>query len=389
MKVYGIIYQDEAHVLKNPLSRIGDCFKYIPYKYRYVLTATPLPNSPLESFNYLKWGGKVNINWWDFKNRYAVWGGRQDKEIIMYQHITELRQCIQNNMLRRLKKDKLKELPDVTFRTIPLDMTPKQQTLYNAVKKEILEDLKDTSLEKVPSALAKLLRLQQVTDSPAIIGAEAVDSSKLLALDDLLEELIVDGGQKVILFSRFRTMAEILHERYRAFNPAVIHGDVDANGKTENQAVRLLKQTWGEKWNKLSQDEQKKLITETMTSERQNEVYKFQNDSSCKLFIGCSPAVKEGVTLTASSHVVFLDVEWSWDYVNQAYSRAHRIGQKNAVTVYFLVCRNTIDEYTLSVIQKKKLLSGAMLNETNTNVLKSERVRDLISEMIGESCDNV
>jgi SNF2 family DNA or RNA helicase len=179
-------------------------------------------------------------------------------------------------------------------------------------------------------------------------------------------------------------MSEILRERYKEFNPAVIHGDIDANGKTENQAIRILKQSWGEKWYKLSSDDQKKLISETMTSERQREVYRFQNDSSCKLFIGCSAACREGLTLTAATHVIFLDVEWAWDYVVQAFSRAHRIGQKNAVTVHFLVCQNTIDEFTLKTVQKKRMLSEAMLDETSIQQIGAEKARKMIAEMIGE-----
>ena len=160
------------------------------------------------------------------------------KKSLCTKRISELRRAIQKNMLRRLKKDKLKELPEIVFKIIPLGMSAKQRKLYDAVKKEIIEDLKDTSLKKVPSALAKLLRLQQITNSPALIGADEVESSKLQALDELLEKIIDESNQKVIVFSRFRTMTEILKERYKKYNPAVIHGDVDANGKTENAAVK-------------------------------------------------------------------------------------------------------------------------------------------------------
>lgn len=381
---------DEGHKIKNPQSRIGDVIHYIPFKYKYVLTATPLPNTPLESYNYLKLGGKVNINWLDFRNRYAVWGGRQNKEILMYQRISELRRVIQKNMLRRLKKDKLKELPEIVFKTIPLGMSAKQRKLYDAVKKEILEDLKDTSLKKVPSALAKLLRLQQITNSPALIGADEVESSKLQALDELLEKIIDESNQKVIVFSRFRTMTEILKERYKKYNPAVIHGDVDANGKTENAAVKAaIREIGKEAWLALPEEEKRKLTEKYMSSDRQKEVYKFQQDDTCKLFIGCAPACREGLTLTAATHVVFLDCEWSPAYVEQAYSRAHRIGQKNAVTVYYLVCEGTIDEFVQRVLQRKEAMAQTMLDEGIDETVGRERARELIAEMIGEEVPRV
>lgn len=306
----------------------------------------------------------------------------------MYQRIGELREAIQKHMLRRLKKDKLKDLPDVAFKTIPIEMSPKQWTLYRAVKKEIMEDLKDTSLRRIPSALAKLLRLQQVTDSPALIGGEN-KSAKLDALDEMLEELIDDGNNKVIIFSRFREMVEVMKERYEKYNPAVIHGDVDANGKTENSAIRALKSRIGKaEWEQLDEAIKRKMVEQEMTSERQLEVYKFQKDPTCKLFIGCAPACREGLTLTAATHVIFLDCEWSPAYVEQAFSRAHRIGQKNAVTVYYLVCSGTIDEYVQKVLARKESMAQTMLDEGFENI-DLGRAREILAEMVGEDIPKV
>ncbi|GEA16836.1 hypothetical protein E308F_30820 [Moorella sp. E308F] len=371
---------DEAHKVKNPQSKIGSVIFSIPFKYRYVLTATPLPNSPLEAYNYLKWGGKIKQNWWAFRKRYAIFGGYNNKEIVGYKNIKELRKLIQNNMLRRLKKDKLKELPDIVFKTITVEMSPQQKLLYNGVKNEILEILKDTSLTKIPSALTKLLRLQQITDSPTLIGAPAESkSAKLEALDELLEDIIDNNGQKAIVFSRFLPMVHLLTERYKRYNPAVIHGDVNANGKTKQTALKLLLEMYPD-YHTFPPEKQEELLKDIMTSDRQKQVDKFQNDSSCKLFIGCTPACREGLTLTAATYVIFLDCEWSYDYVEQAFSRAHRIGQKNAVTVYYLVCQDTIDEHVMEVIQKKKAMSDFLLKTKNRN--EAMRAKEFIESMI-------
>lgn len=370
---------DEAHKIKNATSRIGSLVHYIPFKYRYVLTATPLPNTPLEAYNYLAWGGKLSMNWWAFRKRYAIFGGFNNKEIVGYKNIKELQNLIRDNMLRRLKKDKLKELPEVTFKTIPVEMTKQQNLLYNAVKKEIMEDLTDTTLRQIPSALTKLLRLQQITDSPILIGADS-KSGKLEALDDLIEDLIDQGGEKVIIFSRFREMVKILEERYRKYNPAIVHGDIDANGRTREAAERMLSKTIPVYWG-VPAEEKEKMLQEVMTSDRQKEVYRFQNEDSCKMFIGTSPACREGLTLTAATHVIFVDCEWAWDYIAQAYSRAHRISQKNAVTVYFLVCEGTIDEHVVEVVQNKRSMSQTMLGAPDENV-KLQRAREFIAAMV-------
>lgn len=341
---------------------------HLAFKTKYILTGTPLPNNPLEAYNYLKWGGIITESWWHFKNRYGLWGGYRGKELVGYQNIQELRTLLQKNMLRRLKKDKLKDLPDVIFKTIPLEMLPKQAALYKAVKKEIMAELKDTTLTKIPSALSKLLRLQQITDSPALIGYKSEKSVKLDALDELLGD-ITDCGEKAIVFSRFKTMVDIMSKRYTKYNPAVIHGEISTSGMAESSALRI---SGGDQ----------EVMDSLMTSKRQKEVYKFQGEASCKLFLGTSGACKEGLTLTAATNVVFVDYEWNYASVEQAFSRAHRIGQKGAVTVYYLCCIGTVDEYVKGVVERKDNMSQIMLGGDGN--LNPHRARDFILDMLGE-----
>jgi SNF2 family DNA or RNA helicase len=350
-----------------------------------VLTATPLPNNPLESFNYLKFGRSMDEDWFTFQDKYAIYGGYGKRDIVGYKNILELKKHIQVNMLRRRKKDKLKDLPDAAFKTIPVMMTPLQSRMYKAVKEEIMEELNDTDLKRLPNALAKLLRLQQVTDSLDLIGAEPSpkNSAKLDTLDDMLEELIGENKQKVIIFSRFRSMVEIMEERLSKYNPAVIHGDIDANGRTEKAALRKMKKD-GIDVDSMSEVDIQALLTTYMSSERQKEVYRFQKDPECKVFIGCAPACREGLTLTAATHVIFVDCEWSPAYVEQAFSRAHRIGQKGAVTVYYLVCTGTIDERVQEILESKEYMAQEMLDKgiKNINAYNVASVRDLVTRMV-------
>lgn len=375
---------DEAHKVKNPTSKIGEVVHFLPFKFRYVLTATPIINTPLDSFNYLKFCKATDMNWFEFEGHHAIKGGYGGREIVGYRNMKELRIKLQVNMLRRRKKDKLKELPDVTFKYIPLTMTKDQERIYNAVRLEIIEDLKETSLEKIPSALAKLLRLQQVTNSTELIGTNPSKNSsiKLLALDEMLEDLIDESAEKVIVFSRFKSMVHILQERYKKYNPAIIHGDIDANGKSESSAFKTLKRKYGSEWNSFTEKQREQLIDEYTSSERQKEVYKFQNDDSCKLFIGCTPACREGLTLTKATQVIFIDKEYAPAYVEQAYSRAHRIGQKNAVTVTTLMCEGTIDEKVEEILKRKESIAQTMVDD-GIEAIGAMRAKELISKLIG------
>ncbi len=397
------IVLDEAHKIKNPTSKIGQRIHYLPFKYKYVLTGTPLPNSPIESFNYLKLGNKLppksieynpfkknnQVNtiideWWAFKYRYCIYGGYRNREIVGYKNINELRSAIQDNMLRRTKEEKLKDLPEVTFKNINLEMLPKQKRIYEAVRKEILEELAETDIHKVPSMLAKITRLQQVTDSLQLVGVEPSkdQSIKLKALDDLIEELVLDADEKVIIFTKFRTMLDIIAEKYKKYNPAIIHGDISSSALPKREALEKCKRKYSN-WDSMSKKEQESILLDLTTSPRQQEVYRFQDDEDCRIFIGTTEACKEGLTLTAASNVIFIDYPWNWASYSQAYSRAHRIGQKNAVTVYNLICTNTVDEKIFNTIINKKSMSEIMLDtKVGDNEVKTQKAYEFVRSII-------
>lgn len=398
------IVLDESHKIKNPMTKLGQRVHYIPFKYKYLLTATPLPNSPMESFNYLKLGNALppesiaynpykknnQVNdivdeWWAFQYRYCIYGGYNDREVIGYKNIDELRAAIQSNMLRRTKEEKLKDLPDVTFKNIELEMLPKQKRMYDAIRKEILEELAETDINKVPSMLAKLTRLQQVTGSLQLIGVEPKkdQSIKLNALDDLLEELILDAGEKVIIFTKFKSLLDIIAKKYKKYNPAIVHGEVSSHALPEKEALDRCKRQYKYKWQTMSETEKETILYELTTSPRQKEVNKFQNDENCRIFLGTTEACKEGLTLTAASNVIFIDYPWNWASYSQAYSRAHRIGQKNAVTVYNLICTGTIDEKVFNTIINKKSMSEIMIDtKVANNKTKTQKAYEFIRSLI-------
>lgn len=398
------VVMDESHKIKNPVSKIGQRVHYIPFKYKYLLTATPLPNSPIESFNYLKLGNALppksieynpfkknnQVNgivdeWWAFQYRYCVYGGYNNREVVGYKNINELRSAIQDNMLRRTKEEKLKDLPEVTFKNIDLEMLPKQKRMYEAVRKEILEELAETDIHKVPTMLAKITRLQQVTNSLQLIGVEPKkdQSIKLKVLDDLLEELILDAGEKVVIFTKFKTMLDIIADKYEKYNPAIVHGEVSSSALPEKEALQKCKRKYKDKWGAMSESEKNSILLKLTTSPRQQEVYKFQENEDCRIFLGTTEACKEGLTLTAASNVIFIDYPWNYASYSQAFSRTHRIGQKRAVTVYNLICTDTVDEKVFNTIINKKSMSEIMLDtKVGDNKVKTQKAYEFIRSII-------
>lgn len=340
---------DEAHVALNPESQIGKAIHAIPFRRKYVLTATPFKNHPLELYNFLKWGGLTNDNPYQFRHRYGIFGGYQNKQVIGVKRVSELKEMINRCMLRRLKCDKL-DLPPITFKPVKLIMTTEQQCMYDAIKNEIVDELENAAFEMPSNPLTVLMRLQQVTASLDLLGAP-VSPLNSVKIDKLLElvKTITERGEKAIIFSKFRSMVDLVAEKLAAYSPAIIHGDTDSQGLTEVQAQRKAKKT----------GEDVELL---MASERQREVNRFNNDPACKVAV-LSGAGREGLNMQAGTHCIFLDHPWTYADYEQSFSRIYRIGQEKPVTVWDFMCEGTVDEHVYDIVMSKKSVSEFILDK--------------------------
>lgn len=340
---------DEAHVALNPDSQIGKAIHAIPFRRKYVLTATPFKNHPLELYNFLKWGGLTDDNPYQFRRRYGILGGFQNKQIIGVKRVHELKEMINRCMLRRLKRDKL-DLPPITFKQVKLKMTAEQQRMYGIIRGEIMAELENPAFEMPSNPLTVLMRLQQVSASLDLLG-EPASPSNSVKVDKLIELVkeITQRGEKAIIFSKFRSMVDLVAEKLANYSPAVIHGDVDAQGLTEAQAQRKAKKT----------GEDAELL---MASERQREVNRFNNDPACKVAV-LSGAGREGLNMQSGTHCIFLDHFWTFADYEQQYSRIYRIGQSKPVTVWDFICEGTIDEHVYDIVMSKKSVSEFMLDK--------------------------
>jgi len=115
--------------------------------------------------------------------------------------------------------------------------------------------------------------------------------------------------------------------------------------------------------------------------ERQAAVDRFQTDPTCLLFVGNIRAAGVGLTLTAASNVAFVELPWTPGELEQAEDRCHRIGQKNAVTIYYLLAADTIDEEIAQVLDEKRailasVLDGRTVDEESTLVALIRRIKE-------------
>lgn len=319
----GMVAADEVHKMKNPASQQGKAFLKILPETRIAMTGTPLMNTPIDLYIILKWLGYESHSFFQFKKHYCVMGGYGGYEVVGYRNLGELRERLEEIMIRRLKTEVL-DLPEKIHTTEFVEMTAAQAVIYKEVQEEIKSNIDKIKISSNP--LAQLIRLRQATAYTGILSSQISESAKLDRLEELVEEL-AESGEKCIVFSNWTDVTGPAFSRLKRFNPAVITGE---------------------------------------TKDRVSEQNKFMQDSSCKVIIGTIGAMGTGLTLTAASTVIFLDSPWNRANKEQAEDRAHRIGTKSNVNIITLVCKDTIDERIEELVYQKGAMADLLVDGKST-----------------------
>lgn len=318
---------DEAQYIKNAGTQASRAVKALKAKFRIALTGTPIENrlSELWSiFDYIMPGFFRSYR--SFKETYELPIVRE-KDIFTE---TRLERMIRPFVLRRRKKDVLKELPDKLEKVYYANATGEQRDLYDAHTARIKASLSAKTNEQFRhdriEILAELTRLRQLCCDPRLLYSNYQGES---AKEDMCIDLIrtsVEAGHKVLLFSQFTSMLDLLTKRL----------------DEEGIGWYLLKGS-------------------TPKAERARLVEAFQHDS-VPVFCISLKAGGTGLNLTAADVVIHYDPWWNTAVENQASDRAHRIGQKNVVTVCRLIMKNTIEERILDLQSSKADLAGRLMN---------------------------
>lgn len=320
-KKIGMIAFDECHKAKDPSTQQGKGMLKLKAETQIAMTGTPLMNTPLDLFFILKWLGYEENSYYKFRNHYCVMGGFNNYQIVEYKHLDELQERLNEIMLRRLK-DEVLDLPEKTYISEYVEMTPKQEKIYKEVSAEIQENI--DKIKSAPNPLAELIRMRQATGYTGILSSTIKESAKLDRMEEIIEEA-VESDKKVVVFSNWTQMTTPIADRLRKYNPAVITGEINADT-------------------------------------RQLMIDKFQNDDRCKVILGTSGAMGTGITLSAGTVEIFLDEPWNMALKEQCVDRCHRIGQKNNLTVYTIMCKGTIDERVHDIVLSKGELSDAIID---------------------------
>ena len=341
--LYEII--DEAQYIKNHTTAAAKAVKVIHSQVRYALTGTPIENrlSELWSiFDYLMPG---------FLYSYEVFRRELETPIVKNNDekaMKRLQKMVGPFILRRLKENVLKDLPEKLEEYRYVSLGERQQQIYDGQVVHMREQIarqngEDFNKNKL-QILAELTRLRQICCDPSLcLEGYKGEAAKLEACMELIQSAI-DGGHRILVFSQFTSMLEILEQRLR------------------------------------EQETEYFVITGATTKEKRISLVKSFNEGDTPVFLISLKAGGVGLNLTGADVVIHYDPWWNLAAQNQATDRAHRIGQKKKVTVYKLIARHTIEEKIQKLQETKKNLAEQVINGESTGLgsLSREELLELL-----------
>ncbi|MEA1969061.1 MAG: DEAD/DEAH box helicase [Thermodesulfobacteriota bacterium] len=328
-KLAGVDWQtivlDEAQAIKNMKTKRSKAAMKLHAEFKMITTGTPVENHLDELwtlFNFLNPGLLGTFS--HFKNSFALPIERdQDREAPR-----RLKKLIRPFILRRMKTQVLKELPEKTEITLQVEMSRDESILYEAQRLKAIENIEnanDKPGQKHLRILAELTKLRQLCCNPALVLPDAsIQSSKLKVFGDMVEELL-ENNHKALVFSQFVGHLSILRKLL--------------DGKKISYQY---------------------LDGSTPVKERQKRIKAFQSGTG-DLFLISLKAGGFGLNLTAADYVIHMDPWWNPAVEDQASDRAHRIGQTRPVTVYRLVVKDSIEEQILNLHKEKRDLAQTLL----------------------------
>lgn len=318
---------DEAHYLKNPKAKRTKACLNLYSRRSFLLTGTPMLNHVNELWSLMhRVDPQGYPKYWSFVNKYAVYGGYKDKQIVGVKNEKDLTERLQNIMLRRLKKDVL-DLPEVQIIERRVDLSPEQRKLYDEVVEELrLPRLDKAEPDDIENALTKFLRLKQICGTTYPFTGQDISSKLDLAIEDDLE--LLENGEKIVVFTQFRDVQECYMKRLAKFDVPIW----SLNGDVKHADRQPTVKEWG--------------------------MSKHPGVIVCMLQVA-----GVGLNMTAAKHGSFIDKLFVPGLNKQAIDRLHRIGQSSSqpVQIREYICRNTIENRVNQILRVKSKLFGEIV----------------------------
>lgn len=330
-----MVIADESQRIKShdaqqskAMHKLGDVARY-----KLILSGTPVQNNAIDIFSQYRFLDPTvfGMNFYAFRNRYAIMGGFSNRQIVGYKDLDELIKK-EHSIAYRVTKEEALDLPEQTFITRNIRMNTKDRNLYDQIRRNSFAELESGGQITAPTVLTKLLRLQQFTGG--FIQADEGDKPELIfrgkldALEDILEDYVIEAEKKLVVFCRFRPEIDLIQRLLdrRKIRYCSIYGDIKID-------------------------------------DRGDIVKEFQTNPKVKVFLAQIDTAGLGITLTTADTCVYYSVNFNYAAYSQSLARIHRIGQRNRCTYIHLVVEKTIDETVLKALAKKEDLAKTVVDD--------------------------
>jgi SNF2 family DNA or RNA helicase len=324
---------DESQTIKNPDAGITRALQLYKARNKFILSGTPMQNNTFDlyaQFNFLNPGLLGTRDF--FRHEFASPIDRNaNKDVSIL-----LKNIIKPFMLRRTKAEVANDLPEKTESIIWCQMSEEQQEMYDTYKDfyrgALTQKIAADGMAKAGIYILEgLLRLRQICDDPRLIKETDKPTSSGVKIKEIIREIKENiGDHKILVFSQFVEMLTLIRQ------------DLDEHRITYAY-----------------------LDGGTNATKRKNEVTNFQENEDVKVFLISLKAGGVGLNLTAADYVYIVDPWWNPAVEQQAIDRVHRIGQKNNIFAYKMICKGTVEEKILKLQEKKLNLSRDLIGEDN------------------------
>lgn len=360
-----MILADETIYIKNVRAKRTKATKSLKSKYKIAITGYPISNKIIDifsQFDFLKPG--YLGSWWGFLDKFVnffpmKFGNKSFKQIIGYKNLDELKAKLEPYYIRRLKKDCL-SLPPKLYEEREVYLSGKLLEAYNQMREEmrvLITNMRDEEIiARANTVLTQMLRLSQltcgfITDKNLENPEFYKENPKVDSLDDIVDETL-SSDRKIVIWTRFRPFTFRLLKHYtegfkqdgefKQYKCCHLYGGMNAKDKDEN-------------------------------------IYKFQNDDEYKILIGTVQTGGMGITLHAASTEVFTDLSLlSPSTIIQAEDRLHRPGQKNTVVIIKLIAKKTVDQHWLQLLENKQKMSSLLFEDDRVEKLGKNELLELL-----------
>jgi SNF2 family DNA or RNA helicase len=325
---WDLIVLDEGQRIKNWEAKTSAVIKGLKSPFALVLSGTPLENRLDELYSVVQFVDDRRLGpGFRFFNKHRL--ADEKGKVLGYKNLGELRETLKPVLLRRTRESVRLELPPRTTEMVRIAPSDEQLELHNANKKIVASIISKKFISEMD-----LLRLQKAllmcrmsANSTFLVDKQPPGhSTKLERLDELFEQIFQEEGRKVVLFSEWTTMLDLIQPLLK---------------KRKLDYVRL--------------------DGSVPQRQRQELVHKFQTDPQCRLFLTTN-AGSTGLNLQSANTVINVDLPWNPAILEQRIARAHRMGQQQSVQVFVLVTEETIEESLLQTLAAKKELAMAALD---------------------------